>query len=300
MEFVVARKPRIHSPGGFYHIILRGNNRNDIFTSLDDRYFWESLITKGVQRYNHRIHAYCWMTNHVHLAIQTGSKPLGRFMAFIASNYARRFNIKYGKTGHLFERRYRAFLVQADNYLLELVRYIHLNPVRAHMVEHPAEYRWSSHRAYIKKNGPIWLTRDAVLARFGSTTRQAQKHYALFMNDPQPEFLSQSFRTGGDTDSRAIGTDEWLAEVTESSCDISPQESLDELIERTCRDYSISEDELRSSMHKHKLARIRAEIAQEAAEKGIASITEVARRFNRSQPTLSRSIARMNRTAKGL
>jgi putative transposase len=95
-------------------------------------------VDDGLRRYGHRLHAYCWMTNHVHLAIQAGVDSLSRFMNFTASGYARATNRKLGRCGHLFERRYRAILVQEDSYLKELVRYIHCNPVRAGIVDEPS------------------------------------------------------------------------------------------------------------------------------------------------------------------
>jgi REP element-mobilizing transposase RayT len=145
-------------PGGLYHVILRGNGRQTIFFDADDRRRWESLIEEGVSRYAHRIHAYCWMTNHVHLAIQCHDIPLSKFMGFVASRYARSTNKKINRSGHLFERRHRAILVQADSYLKELIRYIHQNPLRAGMVDDLTDYQWSSHLAYLQGKQPNWLT----------------------------------------------------------------------------------------------------------------------------------------------
>ena len=174
------RKPRLHVPGGFFHVILRGNGRSNIFFAREDRSIWESLIADAVQRYGHRIHAYCWMTNHTHMAIQSGPEPLAQFIAYIAGNYARRMNIRMQRTGHLFERRYRAFLVQEDTYLLELVRYIHMNPVRAGLVDRCGDYEWSSHRAYLDSGRPEWLTVDYVLQMFGQSGECAQRNFSEF------------------------------------------------------------------------------------------------------------------------
>jgi REP element-mobilizing transposase RayT len=293
----MARKPRIHLPGGFYHVILRGNNRQNIFLSDNDRLFWESLIAKGVEKYDHRIHAYCWMTNHVHLAVQAGSRPLGNFVSFFASNYARRFNIRHNKSGHLFERRHREILVQQDRHLMELVRYIHFNPVRANMVERPSQYRWSSHRGYLAKQGVPWLTRDQVLQYFGHTAGAARSRYRAFMRDAQPDFLTLAFRNGSNSDCRVLGEDEWLARVlNQEPLDIQ-KESLDSLITRYCQERAITEADLRSRSNTRVLARIRAEIARDAVEKRIATISEVAKRFNRSQPSLSRSVSRLLQSA---
>ena len=125
------RKPRLHVPGGLYHVILRGNDRQAIYFSRADRRRWMRLLGEGIDRYRCRVHAYCWMTNHVHMAVQVSDVPLHRLMHWLAMTYSRQTNQRLGRTGHLFERRYRSKLVDADSYLLELVRYIHLNPVKA-------------------------------------------------------------------------------------------------------------------------------------------------------------------------
>ena len=125
------RKPRLHIPHGVYHVMLRGNDRQRIFFDADDHRCLEELFTGGLARYACRIHAYCWMPNHIHLAIQIEDRPLGALMQWVAAQYARVFNRRYRRSGHLFERRHRAIWVDADRYLLALVRYIHHNPVRA-------------------------------------------------------------------------------------------------------------------------------------------------------------------------
>lgn len=280
-------------PGGFFHVILRGNARQDIFAVAADREAWESLVGDALQRYGHRIHAYCWMTNHVHIAIQSGAKPLGRFMAYLASNYARRFNQRLKRSGHLFERRYKAILVNEDEYLKELVRYIHMNPVRAKMVERCADYPWSSHNPYTGSRPPDWLTTACVLRMFGATDSRAHKKYAAFVDKPVDESITCLLRQGSDRDDRALGSDNWLSQVEHVISQPSAGMTLDELIMKHCALYTIEEAALRSHSRMRLLAQIRAEIALEATENGIATITEVARRFGRSQPALSRAIRRL-------
>ncbi len=136
----MARKPRLHIPGGLSHVMLRGNGGQDIFFSDNDRFYFQSLVEEGVKRFEHRIHAYCWMRNHVHLAIQVGEIPLSKIIQNLSFRYTRYINKKKSQIGHLFQGRYKAILIDADSYLLELVRYIHLNPVRAKLVTNPADY----------------------------------------------------------------------------------------------------------------------------------------------------------------
>ncbi|MDH5561852.1 MAG: transposase, partial [Deltaproteobacteria bacterium] len=127
----MARKPRIHYPGAVYHVILRGNGGQDIFFSKADRSRFYLLLQDGAERFSHRIHAFCLMTNHVHLAIQVGEVPLSRIMQNISFRYTGYLNRRKQRTGHVFQGRYKALLIDADSYLVELVRYIHCNPVRA-------------------------------------------------------------------------------------------------------------------------------------------------------------------------
>ena len=126
----MGRPPRIHVPGGVYHVMLRGNNGDAIFADDRDLLGFEALVADAEDRFDHRVHAYCWMPNHVHMVLQLGRGPLSRIIQNLAGRYTRRFNKCHGRVGHLFQGRFRANLVDADSYLLDLVRYVHLNPVR--------------------------------------------------------------------------------------------------------------------------------------------------------------------------
>lgn len=149
----MARKPRCHVPEAFYHVIARGNHQQEIFH--DEGYYlhYLSLLEKNAVKHAVTIHAYALMTNHVHLLVQVGEQPLGDFMQGVQQGYTQYVNTRNQQTGHLFQGRYDAILVDRDEYLLALVRYIHLNPVTAGMVKDPDDYRWSSHRHYYRGNG---------------------------------------------------------------------------------------------------------------------------------------------------
>ena len=163
----MSRKPRIHYPGAFYHALNRGNQRSLIcWDETDYQQMLESLALAS-QRYQLRIHAYCLMPNHFHLLVQVDQPPLGLAMRSIETRYARHHNRRHRQVGHVFQARYRAILCDKDRYLLELVRYLHLNPVRAGLVCRPEEWLWSSHRAYVGLEARSWLYRDDVLAQFG-------------------------------------------------------------------------------------------------------------------------------------
>ncbi len=131
------RRPRLHVPYGYYHVTLRGNHRQAIFFRDSDRATLELIVAESLELVSARLHAYCWMTNHVHLLVQVSDVPLGRLILRIAGKYARIVQAAMKTTGHLFERRHHAVLVDSDRYLLTLVRYIHMNPVRAKLVDAP-------------------------------------------------------------------------------------------------------------------------------------------------------------------
>jgi REP element-mobilizing transposase RayT len=126
----MTRKQRIHIIGGFYHVMLRGNGGMDVFGSDDDRCRFLLLLQEGSIRFGFRLHAFCLMGNHIHLTIQVSDVPLSKIMQNLSFRYTRWFNAKNQRFGHLFQGRYKAILIDDSAYLLTLIRYIHLNPVR--------------------------------------------------------------------------------------------------------------------------------------------------------------------------
>jgi putative transposase len=287
------RLQRLHVPGGYYHVYARGNGKQDIFLDSDDRLRWEQLLRKGLQQHNHQVHAYCWMTNHVHIAIQAGEKPLSRFIGSLLSRYAKEFNRKTGRSGHVFERRHGAILVQDNSYLLELVRYIHQNPQRAGIVNGIGDYRWSSHHAYMGNARTHWLSPDTVLSLFGPNLRLARRQYVEFVGEKQPPSVVEKIRNGSIADNRALGDETWLNEVLRRA-DAKPEfESLDQLIDEVCDRNGVTEIQLASPSHSHANARLRAEIALVAMDFGLATMTEIARRFRRSLPVVSSAVSRL-------
>ena len=138
----MARKSRIEVPGGLYHIITRGNNRRNIFRSHDDYLRFLHMVTEQKAKRPFFLYGYCLMPNHTHLLIERQDDAVSRIMQSVLTGYGQYFNRKYKKIGHLFQGRYKAILCQTDRYLGELVRYIHLNPVRARMVRRPEGYEY--------------------------------------------------------------------------------------------------------------------------------------------------------------
>jgi putative transposase len=290
------RKPRLHVAGGLYHVILRGNNRQKIFFSDADRHRWMGLLATGLKRYRCRIHAYCWMTNHVHMAVQVSDRPLPHLMRWLGTQYARTTNKRMQRTGHLFERRHRAILVDADAYLLQLVRYIHCNPVRAGMVTDPVQYQWSSHRAYLCRTKTDWLTIDWVLSMFAANRKSGRQLYAAFMSETDDQDHAVLRIGGGADDVRRTNDDAVVDQTPDSPPKRVPTRSLDELIQDLCRPHDLTEADLVSNRRLRQHARIRAQIVDRALASGIATLAELSRRFNRAESTLYRSWERYVQT----
>ena len=180
----MARPLRIEFPGAFYHLTERGDRREAIYEDDADRLAFLDLVAEVVERFRWRCHAYCLMTNHYHLFVETLDANLAKGMRQINGVFTQGSNRRHGRTGHLFQGRYQAILVDSDSYLQELSRYLVLNPVRAGMVEDPSAWPWSSYRATAGlAMAPAWLTTDTLLSSFGGTRDQAQEAYRRFVRD---------------------------------------------------------------------------------------------------------------------
>ena len=179
----MSRPLRITYPDAFYHITSRGNEQKAVFKNKRDRTKFLEYLESASERYSAVIHAYCMMDNHYHLLLETPSGNLSQIMRHINGAYTIYFNVKRDRSGHLFQGRYKAILVDRDEYAKELSRYIHLNPVRAKIVELPEEYEWSSYMFFIgKKKKPEWLYTDFILSYFGRKRSSAEKEYQRFVN----------------------------------------------------------------------------------------------------------------------
>jgi REP element-mobilizing transposase RayT len=183
------RPRRICFPGALYHIYQRGNYKQEIFLDDIDRRFFLKLFFDAKKEFNFLLYCYVLMKNHVHITIETPNAiPISKIMYFTESNYARYFNKKYGRKGHLFQGRFGDILVDKDNYLLGLSRYIHLNPVKAEMVATPEEYPWSSYRAYVGIEKNPLLDIDMILSYFNviMDNSEAGIRYKKFVEEGIP------------------------------------------------------------------------------------------------------------------
>ena len=282
----MSRPLRLHVPGGFYHVTLRGNHRQVIFRTATDRELLDGLVGDAVTELGARVHAYCWMPNHIHLLVQVSDAPLGKLLMRIASRYARKHQRQLNTTGHLFERRYHAVLVDADAYLLTLLRYIHLNPVRAGLVTDPSAYPWSSHHEYLGRRRVPWVCTQFALAMLANDPALAVQGYLAWMSD------SGSTRWGEGTlkthaESRQVlGDDVFLKRLTAAPPRAVGARTFDDLVAECSRLFGISPETIVSRSRARSLSTARAWLSRQAVSRGIATTSSVARHLDRSEAAI--------------
>jgi len=288
----MARKPRLHLPGGLYHVMLRGNGGQDIFFAKKDRRRLLELLAEGTARFGFRVHGFCLMTNHLHLVLQAGEEPLARAMQNLSFRYTRFLNARMGRVGHLFQGRYKALLVDGDSYLLELVRYVHLNPVRAGLVKRPADWTWSGHRAYLGKAELPWLTTDWVLERFAGRRDRARAGYAAFVREGLGEGHRPEFHAGA-ADARVLADDDFLERVLARSGRRRATLKLDDIVAGVCAVYGLEARALGGPTRRRQLSEARGVIALIGRDSGAASLAQLAAAWRRDASTLSRNLRRL-------
>src|SRR5713226_3332997 len=205
------RKRRIEIGGGLYHVISRGNNRRKIFRSHDDYLKFTGIVAQQKAKLPFYLYAYCLMPNHVHLLIEMRDDPVSRVMQRVLTSYSQYHNRKYKKIGHLFQGRYKSILCQTDRYLGELVRYIHLNPVRAGMVKRPEDFEYSGHRAYLGLDRGGLVDTEPVLRHFGASKKRAVEVYTRFVEASLGEKSQDDYYRAAE--GRVLGSDEFLKEI---------------------------------------------------------------------------------------
>ena len=289
----MARKPRLHVAGGVYHVMVRGNGGQDIFFEKGDRSHLYLLLQEGLARYGHRVHGFCCMPNHIHFVIQVQNIPLSQIMQNLSFRYTRWINSQQSRRGHVFQGRYKAILVDADEYLLQLIRYIHLNPVRAGLVKDPAAYPWSSHRAYLGREVLPWLSRDWVLSYFAKRATTARDRYAAFVQDGKGEGQRAEFHQGGD-DGRVLADDRFLEKVLAREKKPKPGVTLLAIIACISRAYDVNVKALRGPSRARELAEARRTIGWLARHFEAATTQEVAIYFYRDASTFSRHIEKLD------
>ena len=284
------RRLRIHVPCGFYHVTLRGNHRQDIFTNRPDRTLLNIIVARAIERYGARLHAYCWMSNHLHFLLQAGDEPLSLPMRQIASEFAKARQADLSTTGHFFERRYHATLVESTDYLFTALRYVHLNPLQAGLVGELDEYPWSSHHNYLGRRHDPWLTTSFLLEKFDAVRARAQVAYARFMAT-ETSALTSPFPEGA----FIFGSDDFVRAHSGLNRQARSGQPLQDLIVEACGKFAVDPIKLDSPIRSRLLAKVRAWIAHQAEVRGIATRSAVARALGRSEGTLREAVLRYAR-----
>lgn len=180
----MARPLRLELAGGLYHVTSRGDRRENIYENDEDREKWLDDLGNTCRRFNWRCHAYCLMDNHYHIVIETAEANLSKGMRQLNGVYTQFYNRQHGRVGHVFQGRYKGILVERDEYLLELARYVVLNPIRASMVKNIKDWKWSSYNTMIGEEvAQSWLEAGWILGQFSKQRKRAIEKYVDFVRE---------------------------------------------------------------------------------------------------------------------
>jgi putative transposase len=295
----MSRRPRLHVAGGFYHVTLRGNHQRGLFFRGEHREVLDELVSEATDRYGLKVHAFCWMTNHIHIAAEVSDVPLSKIMMWVASRHARVVQGDLVTSGHLFERRYHARLVDKDSYLLELIRYIHLNPVRAGIIHDPLLYRWSSHLAYMGIRDIPWVTCDLALNTLNRNPQTARAAYAEFIGKGVEAGFDPTILIARRREPRILGDDQFVQRMTVRAirelAGIERRSTLQDVIGEGCERYGVTPVELKSRRRNRHLARARAWIAWRALQENV-TLSAIARAFSRNESSVRELVNRHGST----
>jgi REP element-mobilizing transposase RayT len=262
----MGRMIRIEYPGALYHITSRGNERKNIFMDNSDRLKFLKYLEDYHERYGILIYCYVLMDNHYHLVLETPQGNLQKVMHGINGGYTIYFNRRHKRAGHLFQGRYKGILVDKENYLLELSRYVHLNPVRARIVKHPEEYEWSSFTGYLDQRKRLkWIQYSSILSIFGQDETTATQNYYEFVKKETPwsecNPLENLYGKAILGDKVFVNQIKTLLQDLPISGEITERNSFieyinpDDLINAVAQEFRVSEGELRKKGGKNNTAR---------------------------------------------
>jgi len=289
----MARKPRIEFPGAFYHVIARGNNKQRIFINDDDYKYFLERLGQYRERFNFTLYAYVLMPNHIHLLIETDKFPLSRIMQALQFTYTQNFNRRHKKTGHLFQGRYKAILCQKESYLLELIRYIILNPVRGRLIKKPVDWRWSSYYDIFKIKENHIVSLNDVLKLFGNKPQQATNALHKHINDGLPADHNKSYYKL--KDQRILGEDEFAQAALKLGDSVSGDfeyydVAIEDLVKIVAEMMGLETGQVLSFSRERLGAKARGVVAYISKTMCGKTAKVVSKYFGRSEPVLSKSI----------
>lgn len=273
----MARPVRIEYPGAVYHVICRGNNRQAIFKDDQDRTTYLGKLSLYCEQKEVELLCYCLLSNHVHLLVETPRANLSKLMQPFQTSYTLYFNRRHRHTGHVFEQRYKAFLVDKDNYLLQVSRYIHLNPVGASIVERPQDYRWSSYKAYLRDEKSSRLNREMILGQFEGKGRRRVSRYREFVEGGlgiKKEWSELPVRRQA-----FVGDDDFVEQVMKRAAKrpaVEGRYSLSDIVRAVSKVAGLEGEELRKASQREEAKRGRELLMYIARRYSSASLREIA------------------------
>jgi putative transposase len=318
------RQPRLDIPGAMHHIMVRGINKSSIFKDDRDKTAFLEHIGEILGEGPDRIYAWVLMRNHLHILYKSGKLGISAFMRKLLTWYALYFNRRHHRTGHLFENRYKSILCDEDTYLLALVRYIHLNPIRAKIIQTIEEldrYEWSGHRAIMGKANYQWMDIDTVLFQFGNSRKQAKAGYRRFVRDGMGQGRIPELTGGGllrshggwsqvlsmrrkgqkeESDERILGAGEFVNAILTEAEEKEMRQlklkrgglSIKRILEEECKRYKVSPEELKRGNKRRMVCAARIAIARRSREELGLSGAEIARHLGVNTSTINRALAR--------
>ena len=295
----MARKPRLHFPGAIYHVSLRGNGPQPVFTDVADYTRLLLLVQEGVERFGHRLHGYVLLPTEIRLVVEVDEVPLSRIMQQLGFRYTRWFNDRHAQQGHLFQGRYKAILIDPELYLLPLVRDLHLAPVVAGMESDPMRYAWSSHRAYCAREKVLWLTQERLFTHIEEAGIRALMRFHGYVNEGLVEPADINFYTGGEYDPRILGSKDYARGVLKLSrqrrpLDVDPERVLALVLD----EFQLSEQELAAAGKNRHCSLARAFLGWLCLETSCITLTALGERLRRDVSSLSSAIRRLQLAAK--
>lgn len=286
----MARRPRIFAAGLLYHVIVRGNQRQKTFFSDRDYQAYLERLAKYRERYGVGVYAYCLMPNHVHLLLGCSDTPLSRFMQGLQQSFTQYFNRAHRKVGHLFQGRYKAIVCDRDEYLLELVRYIHLNPVRSKLVGRPEEWRYSGHGVYLRGKPTGVMDPQPVFKLLGGP-----KAYRRFVLDGLGQGHREDYYRV--EDQRFLGAEEFVKKVQEEVEGKNVRvvkRSLSGVVEKVARRAKVSVEALRGPDRSWAVSRVRGLVVYLLVRRLGFRVKEVGQYLGKDETSISTMINRVH------
>jgi putative transposase len=322
------RQARLDVPGALHHIMIRGINKAAIFKDDQDKSRFLERLGQAVGEGKGTVYAWVLMDNHVHILFKSGKDGISAVMRKLLTWYAQYFNRRHKRTGHLFENRYKSILCDEDNYLLALIRYIHLNPVRAKIIATPNQlngYPWSGHRAFIGKTSHSWMDIDHALSEFGHTRRKAVQEYRRFVQEGFGQGRLPELTGGGlirskggwsqvlaarrskqkdEFDERILGNGQFVNAIYKEAEEKTLRQlklkrsgkTIEKLIEEECKKARISANELRGGGRRKPVSDLRATIARRGVDELGLTMAEIARHVGVTTSSIAKIMSHREET----